>query len=368
MQYEEEKNNREALKEQMESLKRQYDAQIVNLESNNQSVNYQTPPRPTKSARGDRNVAGKPPRPPAKQDMSDEMIDSSDANQQRLHELEQAIVGGELSNNEELKKKRIKKKKEAEERKRMLAEALRNGNDDEFMLRVYDSVQEEVQYKTKELEKEKNRVQFLQNEVKDLQREFEREREEYLDTIRKQEKQLKLVVKLSQKIQSFIPNDCNYYNLDRIQTMCVWNEEWQDWQVPEVKREKLSLPSMNSNQPVANSHNEYSYNGDFEDDDDDRHVVNHNSPNAILQARRKSARPVHSATARRLLAVNNDYDDVVYANDPRREPEIDRLRIKLENTQYNGNNYFKNKRQSELLSQTQEMKNSGNNGRNSKYN
>ena len=42
-----------------------------------------------------------------------------------------------------------------------------------------------------------------------------------------------------------------------------------------------------------------------------------------------------------------------------REPEIDRYRLKLESSQFNGSNYFKTKRQSELLGQTQDLKTNG---------
>jgi hypothetical protein len=395
--------SKEALLELMENLKFQYDSQVTSLESNKPPGNSGNnsgavlTARPPKSARGGRKATAK-----QRAEFTDPNAvssESSDTNltsnnndmndpQQRLLKLEQMVVGGELSNNEELKKKRIKKKKEAEERKRLLAESLRNGNDDEFMLRVYDNVQEEVKYKTKELEKEKQRVLFLENEVKDLSHEFEIERTEYLDTIRKQEKQLKLIAKLNQKIHSFVPHDCNFYNLDKIQTISIWNEELQDWAVPDIKREKLSLPTMGSNN--ANSagqatngaranggRNSVPNNGGSQDDlefyNESLNVgfesegavpggammggagaggsyANAYVPqaqNALLQNRRNT-----------LLSSNGDYDSQ-YGGRGGAEPEVDRLRMKLENSQYNGNNYFKNKRQSELLSQTQEMKNLG---------
>ena len=170
-QYEEEKMSKEVLMEQMENFKAQYDSQVSSLEgqsSSTKSFTNNSMLKPPKSTRGGR----KPPQ--ARKDQLELAIasENSETNlndisdpEQRLLKLEQMVVGGELSNNEELKKKRNRKKKEAEERKKMLAESLRNGNDDEFMLRVYDNVQEEVKYKTKELEKEKQRVLFLENEV-----------------------------------------------------------------------------------------------------------------------------------------------------------------------------------------------------------
>jgi hypothetical protein len=227
----------------------------------------------------------------------------------RLHELQEMMVGGEQINNEELKKKRIKIKKHAEERKQYLQEALRNGNDEEFMLRVYDSVQEEVKFKSKLLNKEVERVKFLETEVKDLQTEFEDQREEYLETIRNQERQIKLLAKILQKVQPVISYDCNYHNLDRIQANAVWVEEAHDWTLPDLKREKLSLPTMHQlngqDEQQAKTSEQYAY----------------------------------------------DY-----------EPEPDRYRLKLENSKYDGLNYFKTKRQAELLNDMRNNNVSLNNG------
>ena len=196
--------------------------------------------------------------------------------------------------------------------------------------------------------------------MKDLQREFEIEREEYLDTIRKQEKQLKLLAKLSQKIHSFVPHDCNYYNLDKVQTISIWNEEAQDWTVPEMKREKLSLPTMGGGGQINGNHR-----GDEENDFYDESLQDGGyaaKTNALLQNRRNTMQNMSSSTVVAAAATNGDYQDMgSYAVNYSREPEVDRLRIKLESSQFNGNNYFKNKRQSELLSQTQEMKNLGGN-------
>jgi hypothetical protein len=287
---------------------------------------------------------------------------------QRLLQLQALVVGGEqgklniylfilsnlnnfilfLGDNEELKKKRIKKKKYAEDRKRLLAESLRNGDDEEFMLRVYDSVQEEVSYKTKIFEREREKCKFLENEVKDLQQEFEKEREDLLDTIRKNEKQIKLIVKILQKIQPIIPHDSNYYNLDKVQSVSIWNEELQDWTLPEYKREKLSLPTMtnetNGDIETIAINGVNTKNG-FEYENYDNHTNNQVISNQVLLNSRRTTALLNETSAVR-NGNTNGLNNL-------REPEIDRYRIKLENSQFNGSNYFKTKRQSELLGQTQ---------------
>jgi len=360
--YEEEKMTKEALMKEMDSLKSVYDTRINSLEEENGSTSYRNPlsanssnnnsrtnmsgsAKPPKSARGNRKTKAQTETAIASNAESTNEIGDVNTNpEERLLKLQELMVGGEQANNEELKKKRIKKKKHAEERKQLLAESLRNGDDDEFMLRVYDSVQEEVQYKTMLLEKEKQKLKFLEGEVKDLQGEFEQEREEYLDTIRKQEKQLKLLSKLTQKIQVIIPHDCNYYNLDKIQMCAVWNEEMQDWILPEMKREKLTLPTMNGD--ADNYENNFPH-----ETVDSSEIINGNG--SYGNHHHQQAPPTHLLLGRRQMTHINE--PLLYS----REPEVDRYRLKLENSQFDGSNYFKNKRQSELLSQTQDMKNAG---------
>ena len=329
-QYEEEKMSKEALMKKIESIKSQYDSQLVLL-------NDSTPEPTLKASSGRKSGKGTKKSNLLKQattnllaEPTESAMDMSDMPQedaaQRLLQLEQMVVGGEQANNEELKKKRIKKKKYAEERKQLLAESLRNGDDEEFMLRVYDSVQEEAKYKTKLYEKEKERCKFLENECKDLQHEFEKDREDLLDTIRKNEKQIKLIAKILQKVQPVIPYDSNYHNLDRIQQVAIWNEEIQDWILPEFKREKLSLPAMTTELNDFEIQN-------FENYDSSQYQLIVPQQQVLLNSRRAA-------------------QDFL----PSREPEVDRYRLKLENSQFNGSNYFKNKRQSELLGQTQDMK------------
>lgn len=154
-QYEEEKMSKEALMKKMESIRLQYDNQINSLDGKPTST-ATTPSSKPKSARpGTRKMSSnrkhlQVENNGAEMGLASENSDQWDPNdpEQRLMRLQQMVVGGELANDEELKKKRIKKKKYAEDRKK-LADALKKDNDDDFMLRVYDNVQEEVQYKSR---------------------------------------------------------------------------------------------------------------------------------------------------------------------------------------------------------------------------
>lgn len=349
-QYEEEKMSKEALQKKMDSIKAQYDSQLILLNADNGK-----PPKANgkerKSGRGQRKsatMAASQAVMTSPNTESIELLDLTNANSnndfeenddpaQRLIKLQGMVVGGEQANNEELKAQIGTKKQYAEERKQLLADSLRKGDDEEFMLRVYDSVQEEVQYKTKLYDKEKEKCKFLEDECKDLQQEFEKERQDMLDTIRKNDKQMKLIAKILQKIQPIIPPDSNYYNMDKIQIVSHWNEEIQDWILPDFKREKLSLPSMGAEQ----SQNDLN---------DIQNYDQHDMSNSSMQMMPQQQMLLNSRRA-------TNHDASLTFIQPR-EPEVDRYRIKLESSNFNGTNYFKNKRQSELLGQTTDHKTS----------
>ena len=102
--------------------------------------------------------------------------------------------GGKRAGDNDLKERRLKKKKAAEKRLKVLGEALGHVDDEDGVLvKVYDDIQTELQEKNAVLKRMKQRVRGLNTEITDLQSEFERDRQDYLDTIRKQDQQIKLI-------------------------------------------------------------------------------------------------------------------------------------------------------------------------------
>ncbi|GAB6031638.1 Kinesin-like protein kif3a [Chamberlinius hualienensis] len=161
----------------------------------------------------------------------------------RLHELEEQMVGGEKVHDKELKEKRLKKKKAAEKRLKILADALKQvDEDDKNLLKVYDDIQEELKAKTDHLKRETQRVRALEREIKDLQSEFEFDRMDYLETIRRQEQQTKLLTQILDKIQPCLRRDCNFSNLDKIKAESIWDEDTQKWKLPDLIIIKTKLP------------------------------------------------------------------------------------------------------------------------------
>lgn len=79
----------------------------------------------------------------------------------RLQTLEQRVIGGEQAQNKDLKEKHKRWKKYADEQRLQLVAALQESNEDsseQALLNVYDSIQEEVQAKSKMLEKLRQKV------------------------------------------------------------------------------------------------------------------------------------------------------------------------------------------------------------------
>ena len=75
-----------------------------------------------------------------------------------------------------------------------------------------------------------------------MQQEFEDDRTDYLDTIRKQDQQLILLQQILDKVQPTLRKDSNYSNIEKIKQEAKWNDEIQKWTIPELVIAKTKLP------------------------------------------------------------------------------------------------------------------------------
>ena len=73
--------------------------------------------------------------------------------------------------------------------------------DDGIMVKVYDNLQDEMKMKNNVIIQMEGKLKSAQSEIDDLQTEFGRDREDYLETIRKQEQIIKLQQQILDKIQ-----------------------------------------------------------------------------------------------------------------------------------------------------------------------
>ncbi|GBG62900.1 hypothetical protein CBR_g34272 [Chara braunii] len=146
------------------------------------------------------------------------------------------------------------KKKLDEERQRKIAEL------EEAQLMAeekYNSVQEEVEVKTKKLKKllakyqsVKSEVQAAKTEIQDMNEEFQREREDLLDSIRALDQQLKLKNLI---IESFIPPE----EVGKIMRKAHWDEEHEQWVIEHLSyagnnhKVKRPVSAVGQRRPVS---------------------------------------------------------------------------------------------------------------------
>ncbi|CAM9722802.1 unnamed protein product [Chrysoparadoxa australica] len=107
--------------------------------------------------------------------------------------------------------------------------------------RDFKSMEEEVEVKTKKLKKLWAKFQSAQREVTDIQEEFQREREDMLDTIRQLTQQLKLREVM---IFHFMPPE----EARMIERRAQWQEESSMWIVPRLE---LSGNNLRRPRPVS---------------------------------------------------------------------------------------------------------------------
>ena len=96
---------------------------------------------------------------------------------------------------------------------------------DGIMVKVYDNWQDEKKGQNNFINQIEGKLKSAQSEIDDLETEFERDCEDYVETIRKQDQIIKLQQQILDKIQPCLRRDCNYYNIDKVRSESTWDEE-----------------------------------------------------------------------------------------------------------------------------------------------
>jgi len=155
-------------------------------------------------------------------------------------------VGGESANNTVLKVELDQRKQKAMDKMETtlnVTNVLDDGDSDEIFLKIFGSVTEELSAKNKCLEWEIQRRKTAEEDTKDLQHEFQEEREDLLDTIRKQNKQLKLQEQIIQSVIPCLRRDCNYFYIEKVISESKWDEDLDQWIMPKLMLIKNNLPA-----------------------------------------------------------------------------------------------------------------------------
>ncbi|XP_066144487.1 osmotic avoidance abnormal protein 3-like isoform X2 [Euwallacea fornicatus] len=172
-------------------------------------------------------------------------VTSKEEIMKRIAELKKALIGGEKANDKELSERRLKKKLAAEERASLIAHLLAKIDMDEdrqLLQNQYKDISHELNLKSEILRKYRYKVKMLEREINDIQSEFQQEREDYLETIRKQNRKLKLLSQINEKIATTLKKDCNYCDLDSVKDQAVWLEDSQKYKLPDLVIPRTKLP------------------------------------------------------------------------------------------------------------------------------
>ena len=188
--------------------------------------------------------------------------------------------------------------------------------------------------KTKLLERTQAKAKSAEEDIKDLSAEFEIDRQDYLDTIRKQERTIKLQQQLLETIVPCLRRDCNYYNLDKVRSECVWDEDQLEWVLPKLITTRTNLAHIDSGSTLGER----------------RSASTSKLPRHGASSNETQIQSPPSVVSN--LPPPNHVQASAY--DP---PESDRYLAHLHRSAEP--NYFKPKRYRELLAQSAQMKGSG---------
>ncbi|XP_063686306.1 kinesin-like protein KIF17 isoform X2 [Bolinopsis microptera] len=178
----------------------------------------------------------------------EEAIRMHQAALQKLQELQGNVVqsGADLqvkASKKEIKEKLKRRRDAAEAKRRKLRRAMEEGDDEGVIEELFNLQMEEVEVRNKKVGRIKEKYEEKVNEIKDLTEEFQTQREDYLDSIRQQSQESKLLQQILDQIQPLLRRDSNYYNLDAIKRDCKWSPETGSWLLPPVMITRTKLPT-----------------------------------------------------------------------------------------------------------------------------
>ncbi|RZB39348.1 osmotic avoidance abnormal protein 3, partial [Asbolus verrucosus] len=216
--HENEKNEKENVLKQIQTIKEEY-------EENIQKLNNEV------------------------QEKKNKELCSKDEILNRIEALKKAMIGGEKANDQELSERRKRKKMAAEKRASVIAHLLAKidmNEDREILQNQYKDISQELHLKTEALRRYRHKVKSLEKEISDIQSEFEAERQDYLETIRKQDQNLKLLSQITEKLAGNLKRECNYSDLEAVKEQAVWLEDAQKYKLPEIIKPRTKLPPPGS--------------------------------------------------------------------------------------------------------------------------
>ncbi|KAG5682296.1 hypothetical protein PVAND_011656 [Polypedilum vanderplanki] len=163
----------------------------------------------------------------------------------RIKTIKDILIGGERANDTQLKEKRFKKKLAAQKKLNALNSILNRieqSEDRDLLQTHYSDIHQEILAKTELLKHQRQKIRSLEREIVDIQGEFQLDRADYLETIRRLEKRNKFYEQFFEKISPILKRDGKVWNIDYIKSESIWNDDLKKWKIPENLLMHVKLP------------------------------------------------------------------------------------------------------------------------------
>lgn len=121
-------------------------------------------------------------------------------------------------------------------------ERLEHSEERDILHTHYTDIAAELQAKTEALRQHRQRVRTLEREVTDVQAEFELDRADYLETIRRLQKRLRFYEQLTERALPLLRRDGRFWDPAEMRAASVWNDDLGRWRIPEQVWGRVRLP------------------------------------------------------------------------------------------------------------------------------
>ncbi|XP_059609769.1 osmotic avoidance abnormal protein 3 [Phlebotomus argentipes] len=159
--------------------------------------------------------------------------------------VEGAILGGAADEN--VRARRRERQAAAQQRQAALVAVLARIEEREARDTLqghYTDIETELRATKEALRVRKARNKALQREVNDLQAEFQLDRADYLDTIRRLERHVKLNDQLLTEAMPVLQRDGRQWDVEAIRRTATWSDDSNCWLLPEELLARPKLPEL----------------------------------------------------------------------------------------------------------------------------
>lgn len=113
----------------------------------------------------------------------------------------------------------------------------------------YTDIHQEIVAKTELLKHQRQKIRSLEREIVDIQGEFQLDRADYLETVRRLEKRNKFYEQFFEKISPILKRDGRVWNIDYIKSESMWVDDLKKWKIPESLIMHVKLPPASPRAP-----------------------------------------------------------------------------------------------------------------------